>query len=240
MNPLAQQTLASIVTENHQSVTVLEKHHLDFCCKGKRTLTDACMEKGLSVEQLLQELNEVKGTEISTALPFTEMNGEQLINYILIHHHHYVKEIMPVIAGHLEKVANKHGERYPYMIKVFQLFNAILEEMTLHMHKEEVILFPRIKEMEQLFILDQKTKLAPGYIKGPVNIMEAEHEHAGELLYEIRQLTDNFTPPVDACTTFKVCLEELKAFEIDLHKHVHLENYLLFPLAEKIMENIRA
>ncbi len=240
MNYLAQQTLASIVTQNHQSVAVLEKHHLDFCCKGKRTLTDACLEKGISIEQLLQELNEATGDAKSTALPFTDMNGEQLINYILIHHHHYVKEIMPTIAGHLEKVANKHGERFPYMIKVLQIFSAIEEEMTIHMHKEEVILFPRIKEMEQLSLLHQKTRLAPGYIKGPVNIMETEHEHAGELLYEIRQLTSNFTPPDEACTTFRVCLEELKAFEIDLHKHVHLENYLLFPLAEKIMGSIAA
>jgi regulator of cell morphogenesis and NO signaling len=142
---------------------------------------------------------------------------------------------MPGILSHLEKVASKHGDRFPYMIKVFQLFAAIKEEMTMHMQKEEMVLFPRIKEIEQLFSSNKKIKIAGGYISGPVNIMEMEHDHAGAMLHEIRNLTNSFIPPAEACTTFKVSLAELKEFEEDLHKHVHLENYLLFPLAEKMM-----
>jgi regulator of cell morphogenesis and NO signaling len=235
MTNTAEQTLASLVTQNHQTVSVLEKYNLDFCCKGKRTLAEACKEKSLPLESILKELQQFTAPEEKLQMPFKQMNAEQLISYILIHHHFYVKQSMPTIIGHLQKVVTKHGERFPYMIKVLQLFTAIQEEMTLHMQKEEVVLFPRIKEVEKLFTDKQQSKFANGYITGPVNVMEAEHEHAGEMLYEIRRLTNNYTAPEEACTTFKVSLDELKAFEEDLHKHVHLENNLLFPLAEKLI-----
>ncbi|MGG9971109.1 iron-sulfur cluster repair di-iron protein [Ferruginibacter sp. SUN002] len=238
MTNISEQTLASIVTQNHQVVPILEKHHLDFCCKGKRTLAEACTEKGVSVEELINELENVAETENNNRLPFNQMTAEQLISYILIHHHFYVKQSMLTILPHLQKVATKHGDRFPYMVKVFQLFTVINEEMTLHMQKEEMVLFPRIKEIENLLNEKRKLKISGNYISAPVNSMEQEHDHAGEILYEIRNLTSNYTPPADACTTFKVTLAELKEFEEDLHKHVHLENNILFPLAERLLENI--
>lgn len=235
MSTIAEQTLASIVSSNHQAVPVLEKYHLDFCCKGKRTLAEACTEKGLRVEAIAEELENRMKAEQGKILPFGSMTAEQLISYILIHHHFYVKQSMPTILSHLEKVALKHGERFPHMTEVLYLFRSIHEEMTMHMHKEEVILFPRIKEIEAVFSIQQKRNFAEGYIAGPIQVMETEHDHAGELLYRIRELTNGYTPPADACTTFKVSLAELKEFEEDLHRHVHLENNLLFPLAEKIL-----
>lgn len=235
MSTIAEQTLASIVSSNHQAVPVLEKYHLDFCCKGKRTLADACTEKGLPVETIAEELENRMKAEQGKILPFGSMTAEQLISYILIHHHFYVKQSMPTILTHLEKVAMKHGERFPYMTEVLYLFRSIHEEMTMHMHKEEVILFPRIKEIEAVSSIKQKRNFTEGYIAGPIQVMETEHDHAGELLYRIRELTNGYTAPADACTTFKVSLAELKEFEEDLHRHVHLENNLLFPLAEKML-----
>jgi len=234
MTNLSEQTLATIVTNNHATVPVLEKYDLDFCCKGKRTLTDACVEKGLPLETILAEL-EQSGLSISSKMPFTEMTAEQLISYILIHHHFYVKQSMPTIIGHLEKVAAKHGDHFPNMVEALRLFREINTEMTLHMHKEEVILFPRIKEVSALQEAHQHRNLAAGYISAPISVMEHEHDHAGEILYKIRELTNNYIPPVGVCTTFQVCLAELKEFEEDLHRHVHLENNLLFPLAEKML-----
>lgn len=234
MKNIPEQTLASIVTQNHQAVPVFEKYNLDFCCKGKRTLTEACNEKGLPVDVLLKELELVQQNEENIRMPFTEMDAEQLIGYIMTHHHFYVKQSLPLINSHLEKVASKHGSSYPYMQKVLDLFRMVQEEMIMHMQKEEMILFPRIKEIENLYNNKQQANISDGYISGPVNVMEAEHEHAGKILDEIRQLTNNYTPPEDACTTFKISLAELKEFEEDLHKHVHLENNLLFPKAEKI------
>jgi len=221
------QTLAAIVTADHKTVTVLEKYQLDFCCKGKRTLAEACAEKGIKIESITAELEQLTSPTSSNQMPFTAMSAEQLINYILIHHHFYVKQSMPQIVAHLEKVASKHGEKYPYMQKVLQIFIAVNEELSLHMQKEELVLFPRIKEV----MSDNKLQYAPGYINNPVHQMEHEHDHAGNLMAEINSLTNHYTAPETACTTFRICLEELKHFEEDLHKHVHLENYILFPMA---------
>ena len=235
MKNIKEQTLATIVTNNHFTVPVLEKYHLDFCCKGKRTLADACIEKGLPLETITEELEKSSSALQSNKMPFTEMTAEQLISYILIHHHFYVKQSMPTILGHLEKVATKHGDRFPYMVEVFVLFKEIYEEMTAHMHKEEMILFPRIKEVAAMQDAHQHSTLSEGYLTAPIEVMEHEHDQAGEILYKIRKLTNNYTPPAEACTTFQVSLAELKEFEEDLHRHVHLENNILFPLAEKML-----
>ncbi|MEO5582433.1 MAG: hemerythrin domain-containing protein [Saprospiraceae bacterium] len=121
------------------------------------------------------------------------------------------------------------------MIEIFNIFKEIMEEMTSHMQKEEMILFPRIKEVEALHNTSHSRHLGDGYISEPIHMMELEHDYAGDMLYTIRELTNTYMPPAEACTTFRVSLAELKEFEEDLHKHVHLENNLLFPLAERMM-----
>lgn len=238
MPTISEQTLASIVTQHHQTVPVLEKYNLDFCCKGKRTLAEACTEKGLSIEEILKELEASSSNGKANSMPFTEMTAEQLIGYILIHHHFYLKQSMPVIADHLTRVATKHGDRFPYMVEVLQLFLHLKNEMTMHMQKEEVILFPRIKEVESFYHFKQKKNLQTNYINGPMGVMENEHDEAGEIMYKIRQLTNSYTIPAGACTTFTVVLAELKEFEEDLHRHVHLENNILFPLADKMISAV--
>ena len=236
MNSILQKTLATIVIENHQAAAIFEKHSLDFCCKGKRTLYDACTEKNIDTLSIEKELNEAISTEGSKHIPFSEMTEEQLIGHILIHHHFYVKQSMPTIMNHLEKVAMKHGPHFPYMIEVFQLFAEIQQDMTSHMHKEEMILFPRIKQIATASA-EHQTLPDVGFIQGPVNVMEHEHDMAGDIMSKIRVLTNNYTPPEEACTTFRVVISELQAFEEDLHKHIHLENNILFPKAEKFFLN---
>lgn len=231
MTNIAEQTLASIVKDNHQTVPVLEKYSLDFCCKGKRTLAQACEEKGIKIENITEELNSIDKATGEPKMPFYKMSAEQLISYILINHHFYVKQSMPTIIAHLDKVATKHGDRFPFMVKVYDLFTIIMREMTLHMNKEEIVLFPRIKEAESLFNSGRQKEILEGYIQMPINAMEADHEEAGDIMYQIRTLTNNYTAPEGACTTFRVTLAELKEFEEDLHKHVHLENNILFPKA---------
>ena len=231
----AQQTLATIVKENHHTVPVFEKYSLDFCCKGKRMLKDACAEKGLSVEAILQELETVTQPANRTTMPFTEMSAEQLVGHILIHHHFYVRQSMPGILQHLQRLVSKHGDRYPYLGEVLQLFGEINEEMLAHMQKEELILFPRIKDLEKSYMSVQAFVKQVDTISAPIQVMEAEHEKAGDILFKIRDLTNNYTAPADACTTFRITLEELKEFEDDLHQHVHLENNILFPKANLML-----
>jgi regulator of cell morphogenesis and NO signaling len=223
-------TLAAIVSDRHQAAAVFEKYHLDFCCKGKRTLQQACAEKNIPVEPILEELQQVfePGSAVEDQLLGT-MSVSQLTDYIVLKHHVYVKHAMPVIYQHLNRVATKHGERFPYMQQVFNLFATLQLEMDSHMQKEEMVLFPRIKEVDKA--LEQKSDqpvINAGYISNP--------EEAGELLAQIRQLTNDYTPPPDACTTFRISLAELRSFEEDLHRHIHLENNILFPRIVKMMQ----
>ena len=134
---------------------------------------------------------------------------------------------MPPIQMYVLKVATKHGQRFPFMHEVYDLFTELAEEMTLHMAKEEKILFPRIKLLE----LNAAKDANPEFISAPVEVMEHEHDQAGTIMEKIRVLTNNYLAPEDACTTFRLALASLQAFESDLHRHVHLENNILFPKA---------
>lgn len=230
MKILEQESLSSIALAHHQVIPVFEKYSLDFCCRGKKTLSEACAEKNISLQHVIDDMREI--TNISKpVMPFTEMTAEQLISHIVTTHHFYVKSTMPVIQGQLQKLVSKHGDKYPYMNRVLHLFTAVKNEMDLHMVKEEQVLFPRIKEVADLSAVNKEKNYPASYISGPIGVMEAEHDHAGQALFEIRDLTNQYTPPADACTTHRVCLDALKAFETDLHQHVHLENNILFPKA---------
>ena len=233
INNLLQQTLAGIVTSNHQAVNIFEKYQLDFCCKGKRTLEEACSEKSIDAATVADELGAILQPQANKQMPFTEMTAEQLISHIMVKHHFYVKQSMPQIQYHIQKVAIKHGERFPYMREVFELFAEVNDDMTQHMEREEKILFSRIKEAEWLFKQNGTATIPAAFIDGRIQVMEMEHVRAGEILYRIRSLTNNYTPPEGASTTFKVSLAELKEFEEDLHQHVHLENYILFPMVKE-------
>lgn len=231
---IQQQTLASIATAHHQLVPVLEKYHLDFCCGGKQTLAEACNERGLNVAEIIKELETSDMQDQKAFVDFSDMNAEQLIRYILVKHHFYTRQSMPVIEAHLIKVAEKHGERFPYMRTVNELFSYLKNDMYEHMQKEEMVLFPRIKEIEASFNSKTNTNKQQEYISNPVAMMVHEHDEAGAIMEQIRILTNDYSVPEGTCNTFKITLEELKAFEEDLHKHVHLENNLLFPMAEKM------
>jgi len=121
------------------------------------------------------------------------------------------------------------------MIKVYDLFCSVKDELEPHMEKEEKLLFPRIKEIASLSSQNKQIEHTQGYLNAPIAVMEEEHDNAGQLMFEIRNITNNYTAPDDACTTHKVCLEALKTFETDLHQHVHLENNILFPMAISLM-----
>jgi regulator of cell morphogenesis and NO signaling len=231
MTELVNQTLSQIVTENYQAAQVFEKYGLDFCCKGKRPLSDACLEKSLPVDHVVKDLTEALTAE-DNKKEFKEMSLTELAEYIVRVHHSYVKQSMPPILMYVLKVATKHGTRYPYMHEVYDLFLELEDEMTNHMVKEEKILFPRIKLLE----LNAAQENTIGYISSPVEVMENEHDHAGNIMEKIRVLTGNYQAPDDACTTFRLALASLQAFESDLHHHVHLENNILFPKAISLHE----
>jgi regulator of cell morphogenesis and NO signaling len=234
MTRLQEQTLAQIVTTNYRTAAVFEKHHLDFCCKGKRSLEQACEEKQLNIAELLSELELISQRGPDAIINFEELSLSQLVDHIIAHHHQYVKNEMPLIVMYLQKIAAKHGARHPEMLKVFEIFIALKEEMELHMQKEEQILFPRIKATENLAREENGQHTNQSFLQAPIHMMEEEHDDAGEAMAAIRELTNNYTLPEDACTTYKLSFAALAAFETDLHHHVHLENNILFPKALRL------
>jgi regulator of cell morphogenesis and NO signaling len=237
-NLLLSQTLAQIVNENHQAASVFEKYGLDFCCKGKRSLQIACDEKKLSVTDVTAELESVIGNETKPVIDFDKMSLTKLVGYIVATHHAYVKQEAPQILAYLQKVADKHGERHPELYKVLVAFTSLKEEMDSHMHKEEFILFPRIVELGTSDDRDIN-RISLNYLQAPMTMMEHEHEHAGKLLEEIKQHSAHYTPPEDACTTYRLAFAALRAFEMDLHQHIHLENNILFPKALELFRKTK-
>jgi regulator of cell morphogenesis and NO signaling len=237
-NLLLSKTLAQIVNENHQAASVFEKYGLDFCCKGKRSLQTACDEKKLSVTDVTAELEKLIGSKAKPVDDFDKISLTKLVNYIVSTHHAYVKQEAPQIFTYLQKVASKHGERHNELYKTLETFTSLKEEMESHMHKEEFVLFPRIIELETSDEQDIN-RISHNYLQAPVTVMEHEHEHAGKLLEEIKNHSDNYTPPEDACTTYRLAFAALKAFEFDLHQHIHLENNILFPKALELFRKTK-
>ncbi len=226
MYDLSSKTLSEIVTDHYETARVFEKYNLDFCCKGNRSLLSACEEKNLPIEAILEDLSQVLSFD-EHGKAFDQMTLTEISAYIVRVHHTYVKLNSPLLLNYLLKVATKHGERFPYMKKVYLLFAELLEELMEHMAKEETVLFPQIALLES----DPGQMTTSPLLDEPIDVMKLEHDRAGNLISEIRKLTNDFEAPEQACTTFRLSLDSLKAFEEDLHKHVHLENNILFPKA---------
>jgi regulator of cell morphogenesis and NO signaling len=241
MNTVKELTLSEIVRKFSSAAPLFEKYDLDYCCHGKRTLQEACegdLVKFSKVEHSLHRIfeNELNNTNV---VHFEKMEVADLINHIVNKHHYYVKENVPLIYAHLEKVSSKHGNHHPELLKIFELFNEVKIEMEQHMLKEEHVLFPRIKILAEALRENQlASPPVKAFIAAPVRMMEMEHEKVGEALHLIRELTNNYNPPAEACTTYRLSFNELKEFEHDLHQHVHLENNILFPKALEMEQAI--
>ncbi|KAA9038024.1 iron-sulfur cluster repair di-iron protein [Ginsengibacter hankyongi] len=227
------ETLGEIAAKDLRKAEVFKKYGLDFCCGGKKTVKEACAEKGLDVTKVEQEL-QTADKNISTArpLPYNDWNIDFLADYIINTHHSYVKKTLPDLRSFASKVASVHGDRHPELFPISQLVDEVYEELTSHMIKEETILFPYVK---QLVASKHNGNLLPGKsfntIKSPISIMEQEHEVVGNKLDQIRKLSNNFSLPEDACASYSYLYKTLEEFENDLHIHVHLENNILFPKA---------
>lgn len=223
-------TIGELVAKDFRKAEVFKKYNLDFCCGGKKTVTQACNEKKVDYMSVERELNKLDTVTESSSQKFDDWNLDFLVDYILNTHHVYVKKAIPLLLEYTSKVAKVHGSNHPEVIAIAHKFNEIANDLNNHMQKEEVILFPYIK---QLIIAKSKNTNIPhnafGTIKNPINMMEHEHDVVGNLFKEIKELSNNYNPPQDSCATYKVSFLKLKEFEEDLHQHIHLENNILFP-----------
>ena len=226
----ASTVLRDIVSENFNSAPILEKYGLDFCCKGAMTLKDACLRKNLDTEKIVLELDKMTRDESSHR--FFHWDIAFLMEYIVNHHHSYIRSHAPLISLHLDKVIREHGDKYPELKEANAIFYLYTKELAQHMMKEEKILFPFIKEIAESHAIHGDPPHAYfASIGTPIAIMREEHEGVGRELEHIRSLLNNYVPPEDASITMKLLYKELEAFEHDLHMHVFLENTNLFPRA---------
>lgn len=235
MEQLKELSLAKIVLLKPAAAAVFEKHNLDFCCKGKQSLVDATAGNIDLFEEVNQELEAIfSSSNISVTTHPDTLTLSELIDYIIDNHHRYVKEMLPTIYAHTQKIAAKHGGRHPELITIAALFSQLKDDFEQHLIKEEEILFPRIKYLEVL----KSGKKEQHFILGaPIQAMMKEHELAGKITEEIKSLSNNYSTPDDACTTYKLTFSELHEFELNLHQHVHLENNILFPKSIQFFEN---
>lgn len=228
-------TVGSIVANDFRTASVFEKHGVDFCCGGKISLAEICREKGLDPATLLQEIAGVKDTPVERSINYSAWALPFLADYIVNTHHSYLNESNPLIAAYTEKIAAVHGAHHPEVIEIAAIFAKIASDMAAHLREEEEVLFPAIKRIDTA----RKAGNTPEEkdvetIRASLVRLDQEHQEIGDAVHAIHHLARGYAIPEDVCNTFVVTYEKLKEFENDLHKHVHLENNILFPKAAQL------
>lgn len=227
---MAELSVADVALAFPQALEILNRYNLDYCCGGKKPFVKVCENAGLNAELIWQEIQlAVVNQGGDMRMRFDSWDAPLLIDFIVQHHHQYVREAIPQIQALLDKVCNAHGEDSPFLLTVRDKFNSLAVELLNHLPKEEEIVFPAIRKLAQQGVAQFEATVEQNQLKAPIVIMEDEHEIAGDLIKSIRSLTSHYTPPVFACPTFKITYIMLNQFDKDLMQHIHLENNILFP-----------
>jgi regulator of cell morphogenesis and NO signaling len=231
----ATKTVRDIALEQPSSIRVFEQYGIDYCCGGRKPLAEACAAKNLGVDAVIASLEAAAKAETRNASDWSQASLETLANHIVSTHHTYVKRELPRLAGLAQRVVNRHGDTQPELPLIQGKLAQLDEELTQHLTKEEVILFPYVAKLERATTDGGAIPHGCfGTVANPIAMMTSEHDAAGALIAEIRELSHQFTTPVGACPTYHAFYDGLREFEQDLHQHIHLENNILFPRAIKL------
>jgi len=235
----AERSLGDLVQEDERAVSVFEGFGLHFCCEGRRTLRQAVEANGLSLEALLTALEDLGPPTAQNGLVPQWDDLRLLVRHVCDQHHAGVRSSVPAINAGLDCLVEHHGTRHLELASVRETFRGLAAELTTHMLKEEHLLFPYIADLEVARQNGSSLPIGPfGTILNPIRVLEADHARMGELSTRLRTLTRNFTVPADACGTYRRCYGELQTFDQNLHRHVHLENHILFPRAIEIERSL--
>lgn len=236
-------SIGEIVAYKHEVSQIFEKEGIDYCCQGHRSLEEVCKVNKMHPEDLIGRIKEVLNSteESNNALAFNTWPLDLLIDYIEKKHHKYVEEKIKEIKPLLEKICKVHGEEHPELDKIKEMFFDASSELTVHMKKEELILFPYIRKLVRgrasgVEVLPESNF---GSINNPIESMKEDHNEEGERFRTISSLSHGYQPPANACATYVMAYSLLKEFEQDLHLHIHIENNLIFPKALQIVDEIR-
>jgi regulator of cell morphogenesis and NO signaling len=227
-------TVREVAVENIAATRIFEKFGIDYCCGGGQSLQQACEKAHIPVDNVLDalEMAEATARAAQQARDWSHEPLSELIAHIKNTHHKYTREEAVRLTALLQKVCSVHGKNHPELFQIRGVFAGLSGELTTHLMKEEMVLFPYIERMEESVIQSEPVPPALfGSIQNPVAMMEHEHDSAGEALQSIRKASGDFTPPADACVSYQTLYKALAAFETDLHQHIHLENNILFPRA---------
>ncbi len=231
--------IGKTVAENYKTASVFKKYGLDFCCQGNRTIEEACTKKEVDTDALLKDLNDTLVQESNSGEDYNSWPLDLLADYIQKKHHSYVEAKIREISPYLNKVCRVHGTNHPELLEIQEKFIDSATELTHHMHKEENILFPYIRRIVKS--QSEESPLEPphfGTVQNPISMMMDEHDAEGQRFRDIAKLSNNYTAPPEACNTYRVTYALLQEFEEDLHKHIHLENNILFPQAIKLEKEL--
>ena len=239
MDISSQSVVGKVVVENYKAASIFKKYNIDFCCNGNRTIADACNKKQIDENKLIHELSETINTKDAGDIDVKMFPLDLLTDYIEKTHHRYVEKKIQEITPFLEKVVRVHSGNHPELTEVGELFFDSTRDLSAHLKKEELMLFPYIRLLVKAQLSDGKRpQTGLGSAASYINQMEQEHTNEGERFRRISELTDSYTPPEDACNTYRVTLSLLKEFEEDLHRHIHLENNILFPKSIELEQQL--
>lgn len=224
MDITEQTIIGNLVAQDYRTAAVFKTYQVDFCCNGNRTIEEACTGKGKDINKLIEALRQAITTNTQPVIDYQSWPIDLLADYIEKKHHRYVTQRITEIKPFLHKLVKVHGSEHPELAEVAQQFTDSAAALTTHMKEEEKILFPYIRN-----VVTGAAKPSESTIENPVEIMMEAHDQEGERFRKIERLTDHYTPPSDACNTYKVTFALLKEFQEDLHLHIHLENNILFP-----------
>ena len=231
-------TVRDIALEQPASIRVFEKFGIDYCCGGRKAIALACQERSLDLQTVLAAIESAAHGEGEPAQEWASASLEALCEHIVKTHHDYVRREIPRLWLLAQKVVARHGDTHPELVHIQQLIRGAGEDLIQHLGKEEQILFPSIVNMERnLNTCGPRSLGCFGSVRNPIRVMMAEHDAAGDALAQIRRLSHDFTAPEGACPTYRGYYHALAEFEQDLHRHVHLENNILFPRAIEMDES---
>lgn len=219
-------SVGALVREKPSRSRVFDAYGIDFCCGGKVSLEQACIKHGIPLNQVVAaiETDDAKARG-QDQIDADSMTLSLLCDHIEATHHAYLRQELPRLDQMTEKVARVHGDREPKLREIRAVFLELQAELMPHMMKEEQILFPLIRKLEAN---PARPGLHGGSLSNPIRQMEHEHEHAGDALKRIRELTSDFSLPEFACNTYRAMFDGLRELEADMHQHIHIENNVLF------------
>lgn len=231
MQALMNKTVAELVTERPARARVMERYGIDYCCGGKRPLSEAVAKRGVDAERVVADLEAVDAGPARDERDWTAAPLAELIEHIVSTHHAYLRQELPRLSPMVDKVRRVHGERHGELVECQAVFEGLRAELQSHMMKEEQNFFPMVAQMEAAQSVEGGHC---GSVSNPIRQMEHEHDTAGSALERLRTLTGDYGPPADACNTYRAMLDSLAELEADLHQHIHKENNILFPRAAEL------